>query len=61
MPCPFSIAIRVGLALFVVKRLYDAVCSYQQGNASRGVKRNSSGDGKCDPPTASLTSAAKAA
>ncbi|KAG5487432.1 hypothetical protein CUR178_08519 [Leishmania enriettii] len=59
MTCPFSIAIRVGLVLFVAKALYDAVCTYQQDKASRGVKDNNSDKKK--PPTASVTRAAKAA
>ncbi|KAG5508697.1 hypothetical protein JIQ42_08486 [Leishmania sp. Namibia] len=59
MACPFSIAIRVGLVLFVAKTLYDAVCTYQQGKASRGVKDDNSD--KKNPPTASVTRAAKGA
>ncbi|KAG5488300.1 hypothetical protein LSCM4_08378 [Leishmania orientalis] len=59
MTCPFSIAIRLGLVLFVAKTLYDAVCTYQQDKASRAVKDNSSDNE--NPPTASVTRAAKAA
>lgn len=30
MVCPFAIAVRVGLAVFVLKAVYDAVCIYQK-------------------------------
>ncbi|CAJ1985667.1 hypothetical protein LDHU3_01.0920:CDS1 [Leishmania donovani] len=59
MVCPFTIAIRVGLVLFVAKTLYDAVCTYQQNTASKCVKGNGDGD-KQKPSNASSRTAATA-
>lgn len=60
MVCPFTIAIRVGLVLFLAKALYDAVCTYQQNTASKRVKGNGDGD-KQTPSSASSRAAAAAA
>jgi hypothetical protein len=32
MVCPFTVAVRVGLAVFVLKTVYDAVCIYRKNH-----------------------------
>ncbi|KAK7199340.1 hypothetical protein NESM_000906800 [Novymonas esmeraldas] len=48
MVCPFAIAVRVGLAAFVCKMLYDAIVAHQQDTAS---SKRIDGDGAAAPPT----------
>lgn len=34
MVCPFTIAVRIGIAAFVLKQVYDAVCIYRKNHGS---------------------------